>query len=77
MTTKVKLYKILRRVGLQKKRILVANNKEELFLDDLDDRLLTYYFEKEFGVTVEDEKIPTLTTIPKVEHFLARLRKSA
>ncbi|GET32985.1 hypothetical protein PbJCM13498_18480 [Prolixibacter bellariivorans] len=77
MTTKVKLYRILRRVGLQKKRILIANNKEELFLDELDNRLLTYYFEKEFGVTVEDEKIPTLTTVPMVERFLARLRKSA
>lgn len=77
MTTKVKLYKILRQVGLQKNRIVVAKNKEELFLDELDNRLLTYYFEREFNVTVEDEKIPSLTTIQKVEHFLSRLKKSA
>ncbi|MDP4184970.1 MAG: hypothetical protein Q8862_07390 [Bacteroidota bacterium] len=71
-----KLYKVLRNVGVGKHIIIGAQNREELFLDDLDALLLVYYFESEFKVEVKEGDLEILNTIPQVGNFLTE-RKSA
>ncbi len=68
--TAKKLYKVLRSVGLSKKRILKACTREELFLDTLDSLLLLYYFEREFRVVVKEDDLKTLNTLNQVDLFL-------
>lgn len=70
---KLRLYKVLRRVGLPKGQIVIAENKDELFLDELDNKLLTFYFEDEFKVNVADNEIPKLRTLTCVYNFLGRV----
>lgn len=65
-----KLYKVLRKVGIQRKHIKNARNIDDLYLDEFDFRLLVFYFETEFNVHLHKNDINSLTTIPAFHQFL-------
>lgn len=59
-----KLYKVLRNVGVKRKFIKKARSIEDLYLDDFDFRLLVFYFETEFNVSLKKKDIKRLTSLP-------------
>ncbi|MCF8360717.1 MAG: acyl carrier protein [Prolixibacteraceae bacterium] len=70
--TEKRMYKVLRNVGIKRKFIIQASTIEDLYLDDFDYRLLVYYFENEFKVSLKDKEIKKLTSLNALHNFLKR-----
>ena len=70
--TEKRMYKVLRNVGIKRKFIVQASTIEDLYLDDFDYRLLVYYFENEFKVSLKDKEIKKLTSLRALHNFLKR-----
>ncbi len=68
---KMKLYKILRNVGLERNHInLFTIFNEELKLDQFDEACYLYYLENSFNISIPDNDVPNLKTIDKTVDYL-------
>jgi len=68
---KLKLYKILRNVGLERNHInLFSIFNEELKLDQFDEACYLYYLENSFNISIPDNDVPKLKTIDKTVDYL-------
>jgi len=68
---KMKLYKILRNVGLERNHInLFTIFNEELKLDQFDEACYLYYLENSFNISIPDNDVPKLKTIDKTVDYL-------
>jgi len=67
----MKLYKILRNVGLERNHInLFTIFNEELKLDQFDEACYLYYLENSFNISIPDNDVPKLKTIDKTVDYL-------
>lgn len=68
---KLKLYKILRSVGLERNHInLFTVFDEELRLDKFDEACYLYYLENSFNISIPDQDIVRLKTIDNTINYL-------
>jgi len=68
---KLKLYKILRNVGLERSHInLFTIFDEELRLDQFDEACYLYYLENSFNISIPDQDVPRLKTIDNTIDYL-------
>jgi len=68
---KLKLYKVLRNVGLERKHInLFTIFNEELKLDQFDEACYLYYLENSFNISIPDNDVPRLKTIDNTVDYL-------
>jgi len=68
---KLKLYKILRNVGLERNHInLFSIFNEELKLDQFDEACYLYYLENSFNISIPDNDVPNLKTIDNTVDYL-------
>jgi acyl carrier protein len=68
---KLKLYKILRNVGLERNHInLFSIFNEELKFDQFDETCYLYYLENSFNISIPDKDVPQLKTIDKTVDYL-------
>lgn len=68
---KLKLYKILRNVGLERNHInLFTIFDEELRLDQFDEACYLYYLENSFNISIPDQDVPRLKTIDNTIDYL-------
>lgn len=68
---KLKLYKILRNVGLERNHInLFTIFNEELRLDQFDEACYLYYLENSFNISIPDQDVPRLKTIDNTIDYL-------
>jgi acyl carrier protein len=68
---KVKLYKILRSVGLERGEInLFSIFNEELKFDKFDEACYLYYIENSFNISIPDKDVPQLRRIDNTLDYL-------
>ncbi|MDF1549352.1 MAG: hypothetical protein P1P88_16120 [Bacteroidales bacterium] len=68
---KLKLYKILRNVGLERNHInMFSIFNEELRLDQFDETCYLYYLENSFNISIPDKDVPQLRTIDNTIDYL-------
>ena len=68
---KLKLYKILRNVGLERNHInLFTIFNEDLRLDQFDEACYLYYLENSFNISIPDQDVPRLRTIDNTIDYL-------
>ncbi len=68
---KLKLYKILRSVGLERNHInMFTVFDEELKLDQFDQACYLYYLENSFNISIPDQDVVQLKTIDKTINYL-------
>jgi acyl carrier protein len=68
---RIKLYKILRSVGLERIHIdLFATFNEELKFDSFDKACYIFYIENSFNISIPDKDIPVLKTIENTVNYL-------
>jgi acyl carrier protein len=68
---RIKLYKILRSLGLDRTYIdLVTIFNEELRLDGFDKTCYIFYLENSFSISIPDNDIPALKTIDNTVDYL-------
>ena len=68
---KLKLYKILRNVGLERNEIsLFTIFNEELNLDKFDEDCYLYYLENSFNISIPDYDVPKLKRIDNTIDYL-------
>jgi acyl carrier protein len=68
---RIKLYKILRNIGLDRAHIhLFTIFDEELSLDWFDKTCYIYYLENSFNISIPDKDIPSLKTIDNTINYL-------
>lgn len=68
---KMKLYKILRMIGLERNQInLFTIFNEELKLDEFDEACYLYYLESNFSISIPDKDLPRLKTIENTIDYL-------
>jgi len=68
---RIKLYKILRLIGLDRIQIdLFAIFNEELKLDWFDKTCFIYHIENSFSISIPDNDIPVLKTIDNTIDYL-------
>jgi acyl carrier protein len=68
---KLKLYKVLRTIGLERNYInLVALFNEELKLDEFDKACYLYYLESSFNILIPDKDLSKLETIDNTLNYL-------
>ncbi len=59
-----KLYRVLRKTGVQKESItLDASFREDLFFDNVDWKIFTFYLENVFNISFKDEELNGLNSI--------------
>ncbi len=67
----LRLYKILRKMGVPRKDVsLKANLFNDLFFDSYDMNIFLFYLEAKFDIQVKDEDISQITTIGHTLHFI-------
>lgn len=71
-TSEKKLYKVLRNVGIKPKFIKRAESIDDLYLDDLDQKLLVHYFENEFNVDLKNNEIKKLTNLTAFRNYIKK-----
>ena len=68
---KIKLYKILRSVGMERGQInLFSIFNEELRLDKFDEDCYLYYLENSFNISIPDNDVPKLRRIDNTIDYL-------
>jgi len=68
---KLKLYKILRNVGLERNHInMFTIFNEDLRLDQFDEACYLYYLENSFNISIPDKDVPQLKTIDNTIDYL-------
>ena len=68
---KLKLYKVLRNVGLERSHInLFSIFNEELNLDNFDEACYLYYLENSFNISIPDKDLPKLKRIDNTLDYL-------
>ena len=68
---KLKLYRILRNVGLERRHInLFTIFNEELRFDQFDEACYLYYLENSFNISIPDKDVPRLRTIDNTIDYL-------
>ena len=68
---KLKLYKVLRNVGLERNQIkLFTIFNEELPLDKFDEDCYYYYLEDSFNISIPDNDLPKLKRIDNTINYL-------
>jgi acyl carrier protein len=68
---KLKLYKILRSVGMERGQInLFSIFNEELRLDKFDEDCYLYYLENSFNISIPDNDVPKLRRIDNTIDYL-------
>lgn len=68
---KLKLYKILRNVGLERNHInLFTIFNEDLRLDKFDEACYLYYLENSFNISIPDKDVSNLKTIDNTINYL-------
>lgn len=68
---KLKLYKILRNVGLERNHInMFTIFNEDLRLDQFDEACYLYYLENSFNISIPDKDVPRLRTIDNTIDYL-------
>jgi acyl carrier protein len=68
---KLKLYKVLRNVGLERNEInLFSIFNEELKLDKFDEVCYLYYLENSFNISIPDKDVPKLRRIDNTIDYL-------
>jgi len=68
---KLKLYKILRNVGLERGEInLFSIFNEELRFDKFDQDCYLYYIENSFNISIPDKDVPKLRSIDNTIDYL-------
>jgi acyl carrier protein len=68
---KLKLYKILRNVGLERSEInLFSIFNEELKFDKFDQDCYLYYIENSFNISIPDKDVPKLKRIDNTIDYL-------
>lgn len=68
---KLKLYKVLRNVGLERNQIkLFSIFNEELRLDKFDEDVYLYYLENSFNISIPDNDLPQLKRINHTIDYL-------
>jgi acyl carrier protein len=68
---KLKLYKILRNVGMERSQInLFSIFNEELRLDKFDEDCYLYYLENSFNISIPDNDVPKLRRIDNTIDYL-------
>jgi len=67
----LKLYKVLRNVGLERNQIkLFSIFNEELRLDKFDEKCYLYYLENSFNISIPDNDLPNLKRIDNTIDYL-------
>ena len=67
----LKLYKVLRNVGLERNQIkLFSIFNEELRLDKFDEECYLYYLENSFNISIPDNDLPNLKRIDHTIDYL-------
>ncbi len=68
---KLKLYKVLRNVGLERNQInLFTTFNEELRFDKFDEQCYLYYLENSFNISIPDNDVPKLKRIDNTIDYL-------
>ncbi len=68
---KLKLYKILRNIGLDRNHInMFTVFDQELKLDKFDEACYLYYLENNFNILIPDQDLVQLKTIDKTINYL-------
>jgi len=68
---RLKLYKILRSLGIERTHInLFTIFDEELRLDGFDKTCYIYYLENSFNISIPDNDLPVLKTIDNTINYL-------
>ena len=68
---KLKLYKILRSVGLERSQInLFSIFNEELRFDKFDEDCYLYYLENSFNISIPDKDVPKLKRIDNTLDYI-------
>ncbi len=68
---KLKLYKILRNVGLERNHInMFTIFDQELKLDKFDQACYLYYLENSFNISIPDQDVVQLKTIDQTINYL-------
>uniref|UniRef100_UPI003217C93F acyl carrier protein n=1 Tax=uncultured Draconibacterium sp. TaxID=1573823 RepID=UPI003217C93F len=65
------LYRVLRKTGVTKERIcLNASFIEDLNFDKIDWTIFTYYLEKIFNISIEDDELSKFGSVNDTYHYL-------
>ncbi len=65
------LYRVLRKTGVTKERIcLSASFIDDLYFDKIDWTIFTYYLERVFNISVEDEELSKFDSVSDTLHYL-------
>lgn len=74
---RIKLYKILRSIGLERSHInLFAIFNEELKFDEFDEACYLFYLENNFSILIPENDIPRLRTIENTINYLHKRTSS-
>lgn len=72
-TTKIALYKIFRRMGIQRDDISLSTNiNTDLFFDNDDMNIFLFFIETKFNINVADQEIPQLQTVNNTINFIEK-----
>lgn len=72
-TTKIALYKIFRRMGINRDDIeLNTNLNTDLFFDNDDMNIFLFFIETKFKIDVNDNEIPQLQTVNNTINFIEK-----
>ncbi len=69
--TKIKFYKIFRRMGIQRNELtLSANLYSDFKFDSNDMNILLFFMETKFDIIIEDKEIKNIQTVEKAIEFV-------
>lgn len=72
-TTKIALYKIFRRMGVNREDIgLSTNLNTDLFFDHDDMNIFLFFIETKFKIDVEDKEIMQLQTVTNTINYIEK-----
>ncbi len=67
------LYRVLRKTGVQKKKIKINSSfNEDLQFDTVDWSIFAFYLEGVFKISIDDDELGKLKTVKNTIHYLEK-----